>query len=150
MFYSDSDFTNYLSDFYTAKLPEGAKQAYERSLNGLRAFAAEPIRCRRVMLLDYFGETATYDRCGHCDNCVTTTQYDGDLEREYTEEAMAVLRCLERSSGLAKTKLLEAVAAIPTKAKRTKEFYTEYLPESKSFFYHPLPSFAVQERRHNI
>jgi superfamily II DNA helicase RecQ len=124
LFYSDSDFTSYKSDFYTSKLPAGAMQTYERSLNALRAFAVEAIRCRRVMLLDYFGEAAAYDRCGHCDNCILTAQHASDLEREYTEEATAVLRSVT-GSGLPKTKLIEAAAAIATKAKRTKEFYAE-------------------------
>jgi len=26
--------------------------------------------CRWKMLLDYFGESEEFDRCGHCDNCL--------------------------------------------------------------------------------
>jgi ATP-dependent DNA helicase RecQ len=46
--------------------PEERKRADHARLNALLALAEAP-KCRRVTLLDYFGETA--DPCGNCDLC---------------------------------------------------------------------------------
>ena len=57
----------------------------------------ETTRCRRVCLLDYFGESS--DGCGNCDNCITPPQeWDGtDAARKLMS---CVFRC-EQASGLA-------------------------------------------------
>ena len=50
---------------------------------------ARPPQCRRVRLLDYFGEAAT--RCGNCDNCLERPEeWDG------TVAAQKLLSCIAR------------------------------------------------------
>jgi ATP-dependent DNA helicase RecQ len=70
---------------------EGA-QSYRRvSLAKLDAMVAmcEGIGCRRVRLLDYFGEPS--NACGNCDNCLEPpAQWDG------TRAAQMVLSCIYR------------------------------------------------------
>jgi ATP-dependent DNA helicase RecQ len=49
----------------------------------------ETVDCRRVRLLDYFGETST--ACGNCDNCLTPPEeWDG------TEAARKLMSCIYR------------------------------------------------------
>jgi len=63
-------------------------------LNRLMGFAETDI-CRRVPLLNYFGETDVPDRCGMCDNCRT-----GRDEKELidlTIPAQMFLSCVKRT-----------------------------------------------------
>jgi ATP-dependent DNA helicase RecQ len=57
----------------------------------------ETTQCRRVCLLDYFGESS--DVCGNCDNCITPPQeWDG------TDAARKLMSCIfrcEQASGFA-------------------------------------------------
>ncbi|HEY1900178.1 MAG TPA: DNA helicase RecQ [Steroidobacteraceae bacterium] len=70
---------------------EGAESYRRLSLAKLDAMVGlcEGIGCRRVRLLDYFGETAT--ACGNCDNCLEPpAQWDG------TQAARKLLSCIYR------------------------------------------------------
>eukprot|EP00960_Hanusia_phi_P059372 764149-Hanusia_phi.AAC.3 len=67
---SDSDFSKYNDDFYLQGLSQDNKEAVMKSTKFLRSFAMEHERCRRKMVLDFFGESSAWgDRCGECDNC---------------------------------------------------------------------------------
>ncbi len=65
-----------------AQLPEPIRQATAARLNALLSLC-ETTTCRRVRLLEYFGEPAYSDRqeaCGNCDVCLTTTPvYDATI-----------------------------------------------------------------------
>ncbi len=54
---------------------------------------AEAEDCRKKRLLAYFGETAKYDDCGMCDNCLAAKDQVQDL----TTEAQKFLSCVKRS-----------------------------------------------------
>lgn len=59
---------------------------------------AETDLCRRVPLLNYFGETGVPDRCGGCDNC-----REGEEEKEFvdlTVPAQMFLSCVKRTGEL--------------------------------------------------
>ncbi|GKX64504.1 ATP-dependent DNA helicase RecQ [Pragia fontium] len=70
--------------------PEGALQDIERhKLNAMSAFA-EAQTCRRLVLLNYFGESKQQP-CGNCDICLDPPQrYDGLVD------AQKVLSCVYR------------------------------------------------------
>ncbi|MEW5887926.1 MAG: DNA helicase RecQ [Pseudomonadota bacterium] len=57
--------------------PEQQKRLEARKLNALLAYCEAP-RCRRVVLLDYFGEAA--QPCGNCDVCLDPPElFDGTV-----------------------------------------------------------------------
>ena len=92
MFANDSDFCRYDSDFYTKELGAEAKAATLQSLNALRRFAMDTVRCRRAALLEFFEEVPSFgERCGTCDNCVAAKEHAGDTERDFGPEARVVL-----------------------------------------------------------
>ncbi|MGE4508695.1 MAG: DNA helicase RecQ [Eubacteriaceae bacterium] len=47
--------------------------------------------CLRKKILEYFGETAEYERCGHCGNCLDQTELV-----DITLEAQKILSCIYR------------------------------------------------------
>ncbi|MFU8812433.1 MAG: DNA helicase RecQ [Balneolaceae bacterium] len=49
--------------------------------------------CRRIPLLEYFGETPEQQTCGMCDNCL---RQDGATQ-DYTEQAQKYLSCIART-----------------------------------------------------
>ncbi|KAF0159229.1 MAG: Uncharacterized protein FD159_699 [Syntrophaceae bacterium] len=63
-------------------------------LNRLMGFVETDI-CRRVSLLNYFGETDVPDRCGMCDNC-RIDQDEKDLP-DLTKPAQMFLSCVKRT-----------------------------------------------------
>ncbi|MBN1662329.1 MAG: DNA helicase RecQ [Deltaproteobacteria bacterium] len=63
-------------------------------LNRLMGFV-ETDMCRRVSLLNYFGETNVPDRCGMCDNC-RMSQDEKDLT-DLTIPAQMFLSCVKRT-----------------------------------------------------
>jgi len=68
---------------------ETFKRVSYRKLDALVGLA-ESAGCRRVRLLDYFGEPST--ACGNCDNCITPPRvWDG------TEAAQKALSCVYRT-----------------------------------------------------
>jgi ATP-dependent DNA helicase RecQ len=57
--------------------PEEQKRLEAQKLNALLAYAESP-RCRRVVLLDYFGEAS--EPCNNCDVCLTPPElWDGTV-----------------------------------------------------------------------
>ncbi|MSP83771.1 MAG: DNA helicase RecQ, partial [Alphaproteobacteria bacterium] len=76
----------------TRGAPDEHKRVEHRRLDALVALCEAP-RCRRQILLHYFGETS--DACGNCDLCLDGAElYDGTVE---AQKAMsAILRTGER------------------------------------------------------
>ncbi len=70
--------------------PEAQKRVERQKLDALLGFC-ETTRCRRQVLLGYFGE-ALAEPCGNCDTCLTPVEsFDG------TEAAQKVLSCVYRT-----------------------------------------------------
>ena len=69
------------------------RQIAERHLNSLLDFAETGI-CRRVPLLNYFGEKYQNKKCGMCDNCNSS---DKDLV-DVTVPAQKFLSCVKRTN----------------------------------------------------
>ncbi|MDR8392461.1 DNA helicase RecQ [Aliifodinibius sp. S!AR15-10] len=90
MLFSYSDI-NKIKYFINKKQGQEKKVA-ERHLNALLQFI-ENNKCRRIPLMDYFGETYPSDTCDMCDNCVGSPQEVEDL----TEPAQKFLSCIVRT-----------------------------------------------------
>jgi ATP-dependent DNA helicase RecQ len=70
--------------------PDAQKQIERRKLDALLGYC-ETARCRRQVLLSYFGETLA-DPCGNCDTCLEPVEtFDG------TELAQKALSCVYRT-----------------------------------------------------
>jgi len=70
--------------------PDAQKQIERRKLDALLGFC-ETARCRRQVLLSYFGETLA-EPCGNCDTCLEPVEtFDG------TELAQKALSCVYRT-----------------------------------------------------
>lgn len=63
------------------------------SLLRMMAFCTNDIDCRRVSLLEYFGEVFPADRCSQsCDNCAKKQRLGGSIPvKDYTDHATAML-----------------------------------------------------------
>jgi ATP-dependent DNA helicase RecQ len=73
--------------------PEAQKRVERQKLDALLGFC-ETTRCRRQVLLGYFGESLAQP-CGNCDTCLTPVEsFDG------TEAAQKVLSCVYRTGQL--------------------------------------------------
>ena len=74
----------------TSEASEAQKRIESRKLDALLGFC-ETARCRRQVLLEYFGESDTAP-CGNCDTCLEpVSSYDG------TEIAQKALSCVYRT-----------------------------------------------------
>lgn len=83
MYVSEGDFDKYKSDFYVGDLSKEVKANTLKSVDTLKSFALDPIKCRRKALLDFFQEEAPFgERCGTCDTCQRIATYGEDAERE--------------------------------------------------------------------
>lgn len=70
--------------------PEEQKRIERQKLDALLGYC-ETVRCRRQVLLEYFGETLAQP-CGNCDTCLEpVTSFDG------TEAAQKALSCVYRT-----------------------------------------------------
>jgi ATP-dependent DNA helicase RecQ len=73
-----------------SELPEKQKQIERRKLDALIGFC-ETTRCRRQVLLDYFGEKRS-EPCGNCDTCLQpVASFDGTIA------AQKALSCVYRT-----------------------------------------------------
>jgi len=86
--YGDISKINYFID----QKEESEKRIAKMHLDALVGFA-ESYNCRRIPLLNYFGEKYTQDKCGMCDNCETEQR---DLV-DVTIEAQKYLSCVKRT-----------------------------------------------------
>jgi ATP-dependent DNA helicase RecQ len=80
--------------FFIGQKPDQEKRVANILLSQLLGFAETDL-CRRVPLLNYFGETGVPDRCGMCDNCRM-----GDEEKnlvDLTIPAQMFLSCVKRT-----------------------------------------------------
>lgn len=98
MLFSDNDFASYNSDFYLENKTELSKVTAKESLALLQKYCNDLTSCRRKAILDFFHEVAPYDRCGTCDSCLRTKAHGGDLERDFTDETIVLLRALGTGS----------------------------------------------------
>lgn len=98
MYVSDGDFDKYKSDFYVGKLQGAAKANMLKSVDTLKSFALDPIKCRRKALLDFFHEESSFgERCGTCDTCQSIATYGEDAERD-ADGARIVLKAIDATS----------------------------------------------------
>ncbi|HKK43922.1 MAG TPA: DNA helicase RecQ [Balneolaceae bacterium] len=68
------------------------KEVAEQHLKDLMSFL-ETDKCRRIPLMEYFGETYPHDECGMCDNCLSL---DAEVE-DLTVQAQKFLSCIVRT-----------------------------------------------------
>ena len=68
------------------------KRAANLQINAMVQFAESDV-CRRIPLLDYFGETFTGEPCDMCDNCLAGERELADL----TVPAQKFLSCVKRT-----------------------------------------------------
>eukprot|EP00756_Hemistasia_phaeocysticola_P026045 Hpha_TRINITY_DN16038_c6_g6::TRINITY_DN16038_c6_g6_i1::g.117452::m.117452 len=66
---SDKDFWNTAAQAFSGNLPESVKGVLIQSTHALRRYFSDTSRCRRRMILEFFRETPSFERCGTCDNC---------------------------------------------------------------------------------
>ena len=96
MFYSQSDFDQYGGDFYLGNFTDaGAKKNVQASTKSLNSYADEGFKCRRRMLVEYFGERSIFkgDRCGTCDNC-KQQKYATAQFRDFTPHAAVIFEAV--------------------------------------------------------
>jgi ATP-dependent DNA helicase RecQ len=68
------------------------KEVAEKHLKDLMSFL-ESDECRRIPLMEYFGESYKKDDCGMCDNCLSL---DAEVE-DLTVQAQKFLSCISRT-----------------------------------------------------
>ncbi|KAF3792903.1 ATP-dependent DNA helicase [Nymphaea thermarum] len=89
LYYTRADFA--MADFYCSE----SNSATRRQAIMDSFFAAHKYcmltSCRRVFLLQYLGEKASFTNCGNCDNCMNSTGRARDISRE----AYLLLNCVE-------------------------------------------------------
>ncbi len=90
MAYGLQDVTKLRQFTESSDLPERQKHVERQKLDALLAYC-ETHRCRRQVLLEYFGETMA-EPCGNCDTCLNPVEtFDG------TVPAQKVLSCIYRT-----------------------------------------------------
>jgi len=100
---ADRDFSKFSSDFYVGTLGPQSKEAVLASLAALRQYASEPVKCRRSMLLEWFGERVPFSggRCGTCDTCRNSAHNQArglDSERDFGSQCRVILGALNAIS----------------------------------------------------
>ena len=91
LLYSHSDIHK-IRYFIDQKSGEAEKRAAVMQLNALIAYA-DSKSCRRIHLINYFGEKYNTENCGMCDNCVLPLEHNEDV----TKEAQMFLSCIKRT-----------------------------------------------------
>ncbi len=91
------------------------KEVAEKHLDDLLKFI-ETKKCRRIPLMDYFGEEYPNEECGMCDNCLST---DENVE-DYTIQAKKLMECIsELEDSFGKTQVVNVLRG--SKAKKVLE-----------------------------
>jgi len=92
MCYGLSDIASQRNFIEESDAPENQKRIERQKLNALLSLCETP-RCRRQVLLGYFGDAST--PCGNCDNCVSPPEtFDGNIAAQ--KAISTVLRCEQR------------------------------------------------------
>lgn len=89
--YGDQQKINY----FIKKMEPKEQRIARLHLNELIKFT-ETGKCRRVLLLQYFGENPSANECGMCDNCIKPAREETDI----TIPAQMFLSCLKRTGEL--------------------------------------------------
>ncbi|TGO09009.1 hypothetical protein BTUL_0183g00250 [Botrytis tulipae] len=72
------------------------KTEQRQMLEAMVRFCDNRIDCRRVQLLQYFGETFKREDCGNCDTCNSNDTYE---ERDFSSEARKVISLVSKVQG---------------------------------------------------
>lgn len=91
LYYSKSDFAK--AEFYCGEASGDRRQAIMESLMAAQQFCLTTT-CRRKFLLEHFGERFQSDKCGNCDNCISTRP-----EHEMSREAHLLIACIQSCGG---------------------------------------------------
>ena len=133
MFYSDNDFVNYKSDFYTKDKPAHMLQAIQGSTAYLQGYSNDLTGCRRKAILEYFRQIVPYQQCGQCDNCYKIEQFATDINRDFKYETFVILHILNkldyRKQGVALTNVMKEVMSF---IKDNKNMHTNTTSSSPS------------------
>lgn len=79
MVYGVEDLVKLRQFIYSSHAPREQKMIEHNKLDALVGYA-ESLKCRRQILLEYFGEKTETDRCDNCDACIEPAQsFDGTL-----------------------------------------------------------------------
>ena len=152
----ERDFDRYKSDFYVGGLSGAAKQATLESLEALKTFALDKTKCRRKMLLEFFGEEPKFgEKCGTCDTCICNKTFDTDEVRDFTVEGkmiLSVLACL-KSPGM--TAFTDVLAGNIVQAYRYKDKVSPYkvqkiVEKAKKSFSMPLHKGHLRDLVHAL
>jgi RecQ zinc-binding len=113
LYYAESDFDKYYSDFYLGGLKATAQDAVRASMQALKR-VCQSSTCRRRAVLSHFGEVAP--DCGICDVCCARAQHGEAVERDFGYQgARVILTALQGLSpqGLSQiTKVLGGTATL--------------------------------------
>jgi len=90
LLYSHSD--KQKIQYFINQKEDKEKEVAEQHLKDLIGYL-ETEKCRRIPLMDYFGETYAQDECGMCDNCLSLDEEVDDL----TVQAQKFLSCVTRT-----------------------------------------------------
>lgn len=91
MVYGTEDMVKLRQFIYASKAPREHKMLEHQKLDALAAYA-ESVRCRRKILLEYFGEETTIGTCDNCDACM-----DPVLSFDGTFAVQKALSCIFRT-----------------------------------------------------
>lgn len=92
LYYTRSDFTK--ADFYAGECQtESQRRAVVESLMAAQQYCLSTT-CRRKFLLGHFGEILPSDKCGNCDNCISSKK-----ERDMSREAFLLMACIQSCRG---------------------------------------------------
>ncbi|PRQ34890.1 putative DNA helicase [Rosa chinensis] len=92
LYYTRSDFTK--ADFYAGECQtESQRRAVVESLMAAQQYCLSTT-CRRKFLLGHFGEIFPSDKCGNCDNCISSKK-----ERDMSREAFLLMACIQSCRG---------------------------------------------------
>ncbi|GMN23224.1 hypothetical protein TIFTF001_000034 [Ficus carica] len=88
LYYARSDFAK--ADFYASESQTAnQRKAIMESLMAAQRYCLLTT-CRRKFLLQHFGESFSADKCGNCDNCISSNS----KERDMSKEAFLLMACI--------------------------------------------------------